>query len=58
VLRLLNHESHIITGNPVSDFEFYRPFETELQAIEWTNRDAQLDENWCVSTIRHPPEEE
>ena len=44
----------IITGNAVEGFEFYGPFETELEAIEWANQDAHLDETWCVGKVHSP----
>jgi hypothetical protein len=41
----------IITGNPMEGLEFYGPFATELEAIEWANQDAHLDETWCVGKV-------
>jgi hypothetical protein len=55
--KRLTMKAIIITGNPVEGFEFYWPFETELEAIEWANQDAHLDETWRVGKV-HPPKEE
>lgn len=46
-----SRQAIIITGNPVSGFEFYGPFSSEAEAVEWGNGDPHLDESWCVAPL-------
>lgn len=45
----------IVTGNPVDGFEFYGPFSTPHEAVEFANNDAHLDDSWHVADL-HPVE--
>lgn len=41
----------IICGNPVDGFELYGIFESQVEAVEFANQDADLPESWHIIAI-------
>jgi hypothetical protein len=39
----------VVAGNPIDGFEFYGPFRTEPDAIEWAGEN--LDGDWWTASL-------
>lgn len=44
----------IVTGNPVDGFEFFGPFDDEVAAAEWADKNDDGMPYWWVSYLSNP----
>lgn len=43
----------IVVGNPSEGFEYYGPFDSRTDAVEWASDDCE-GADWWVIPIKHP----
>jgi hypothetical protein len=41
----------IVTGNPVDGLEFYGPFKTHDDAVEFANTDPHMPDEWWIAKL-------
>lgn len=45
----------VVTGDPISGFQFFGPFPCETDAVDWADRQFN-DREWWVAVVSNPTE--